>query len=146
MAQSVDGDVTSFVWDWVSGIPEMLSDGDNLYLVSHETLGQWDGAVWAHYLSDALGSIGRPHWVDTSQVLDYNGLKPLVRKCSMDTTPEAIVNQIDAIICELQGLRQTILVQTQPPNGNVTEQLYGALGQGSWDEYDLYLDWERFAS
>ena len=56
-AQSVDGDVMSFVWDWASGVPEMLSDGDNLYLVGHETLGQWDGADWAYYLPDALGSI-----------------------------------------------------------------------------------------
>lgn len=63
----------------------------------------------------------------------------------MDTTPETIVKRIDAIICELQVLRQTILVQTRPPNGNIVEQLYGALGQGSWDEYDLYLDWQRFA-
>jgi YD repeat-containing protein len=57
VAQSVDGNVTSFVWDWVSGIPEMLSDGDNLYLVAYETLGQWNGATWAYYLPDALGSI-----------------------------------------------------------------------------------------
>ncbi|MDY7075865.1 MAG: hypothetical protein SXV54_02970, partial [Chloroflexota bacterium] len=45
VAQSVDGDATSFVWDWASGIPEMLSEGDNLYLVGHETLGQWDDAT-----------------------------------------------------------------------------------------------------
>jgi uncharacterized protein RhaS with RHS repeats len=25
VAQSVDGDVTTFAWDWASGIPEMLS-------------------------------------------------------------------------------------------------------------------------
>jgi len=44
VAQSVDGDVTTFAWDWASGIPEMLSEGGNLYLVGHETLGQWDGS------------------------------------------------------------------------------------------------------
>jgi len=71
---------------------------------------------------------------------------PGVRKRGrLDTTPEAVIKQIDAIIRELQGLRQIILVQTRPPNGNLTEQLYGALGQGSWDEYDLHLDWQRFA-
>lgn len=63
----------------------------------------------------------------------------------MDTTPQAIIKRIDAIIDELQGLRQTILVQTQSANGNLTEQLYGALGQGSWEEYDPQLDWQRFA-
>jgi len=63
VAQSVDGDVTSFVWDWASGLPEMLSEGQAmgssiaLYLVGHETLGSWDGADWAYYLPDALGSI-----------------------------------------------------------------------------------------
>jgi hypothetical protein len=57
VAQSVDGDVTNFVWDWASGLPEMLSDGDNLYLVGRDTVGYWDGSDWAYYLLDALGSI-----------------------------------------------------------------------------------------
>ncbi|MDY7077504.1 MAG: RHS repeat-associated core domain-containing protein, partial [Chloroflexota bacterium] len=57
VAQSVDGDATSFVWDWASGIPEMLSEGDNLYLVGHDTLGGWDGVTWAYHLPDALGSV-----------------------------------------------------------------------------------------
>jgi hypothetical protein len=35
----------------------MLSDGDSLYLVGQDTLRQWDGATWAYYLSDALGSV-----------------------------------------------------------------------------------------
>jgi RHS repeat-associated protein len=47
----------AFAWDWASGIPEMLSEGGNLYLVGHETLGRWDGAAWAFYLPDGLGSI-----------------------------------------------------------------------------------------
>ncbi|MDY7079288.1 MAG: hypothetical protein SXV54_20430, partial [Chloroflexota bacterium] len=53
VAQSVDGDATSFVWDWASGIPEMLAQSpdpqspnpQSLYLVGHETLGRWDGAT-----------------------------------------------------------------------------------------------------
>jgi len=57
VAQSVDGDVTTFAWDWASGIPEMLSEGSNLYLVGYDTLGQWDGSEWTYYLSDALGSV-----------------------------------------------------------------------------------------
>ena len=65
VAQSVDGDVTTFAWDWASGIPEMLAQSPNpqspnpqfLYLVGHETLGRWDGATWAYHLPDALGSV-----------------------------------------------------------------------------------------
>ncbi|HDQ73895.1 MAG TPA: hypothetical protein ENN19_17630 [Chloroflexi bacterium] len=53
-----------FFWDWATpstgsgqaGVPEILSDGDALYLVGHDTLGQWDGA-WTYYLPDALGSV-----------------------------------------------------------------------------------------
>ena len=54
----------------------------------------------------------------------------------MDTTPETILKRIDALVWELQELRQAILVQARPPDGNLAEQLYGALGQGSWYEYD----------
>jgi RHS repeat-associated protein len=63
VAQSVDGEVTTFAWDWATGVPEMLSEGQAmgssiaLYLVGHETLGRWDGADWTYYLPDALGSI-----------------------------------------------------------------------------------------
>ncbi|MCP4538306.1 MAG: RHS repeat-associated core domain-containing protein, partial [Chloroflexi bacterium] len=57
VAQSVDGDASSFMWDWASGIPEMLTDGDNLYLVGHDTLGQSANGAWGYYLPDALGSI-----------------------------------------------------------------------------------------
>ena len=56
VAQSVDGAVTTFAWDWATGVPELLSAGDALYLVGHETLGQWDDA-WTYYLPDALGSV-----------------------------------------------------------------------------------------
>ena len=56
VAQSVDGEMTEFAWDWATGVPEMLSEGGSLYLVGHDTLGKWDGSVWAYYLPDALGS------------------------------------------------------------------------------------------
>ena len=35
----------------------MLSNGDTLYLVGHETLGQFVGGEWSYHLSDALGSV-----------------------------------------------------------------------------------------
>lgn len=62
----------------------------------------------------------------------------------MNTTPEIIVKKIDAILSELQDLRRAVLEQSRLHNGNLTEQLYGALGQGSWEEYDHDLDWQRF--
>ncbi|RLC74684.1 MAG: hypothetical protein DRJ03_31515, partial [Chloroflexi bacterium] len=37
--------------------PEMLTDGASVYLVGHDTLGQWDGSTWAYHLPDALGSV-----------------------------------------------------------------------------------------
>jgi RHS repeat-associated protein len=75
VAQSVDGDATTFAWDWASGIPKMLSNGEDLYLVGHETLGQWDGAVWAFYLPDALGSI-RQETDGTGNVTDSREWTP----------------------------------------------------------------------
>jgi len=57
VAQAVDGDVTTYAWDWASGLPEMLSDGEHLYLVGHDTLGHWGGGEWSYYLPDALGSV-----------------------------------------------------------------------------------------
>ena len=60
-------------------------------------------------------------------------------------SPDLILKRIDAIIQELQELRQVVLVQERSPEGNLAEQLYGALGQGTWDEYDPDLDWQRFA-
>jgi hypothetical protein len=64
----------------------------------------------------------------------------------MTTTAETIVKRIDAIVYELQELRRTILEQTQPSDKNLVEQLYGVLGQGTWDEYDHHIDWKRFAA
>jgi RHS repeat-associated protein len=69
------GDMTSFAWDWASGLPEMLSEGGNLYLVGHDTLGQWDGADWAYYLPDALGSV-RQATDDTGAVVSSQEWTP----------------------------------------------------------------------
>jgi len=61
-------------------------------------------------------------------------------------SPEAVMERIDTIILELQELRQVVQAQKQPAERGLTAQLYGALGQGTWDEYDPHLDWERFVS
>jgi hypothetical protein len=62
-----------------------------------------------------------------------------------EAPPDPILRRIDAIIQELQALRQAVLVRTRPSESNLAEQLYGALGQGTWEEYDPDLDWQRFA-
>ncbi len=61
-------------------------------------------------------------------------------------SPETVLRRIDMIIAELQGLRQAVQVMSTQQQSGLTQQLYGALGQGSWDEYDLDLDssWQRF--
>ena len=57
---------------------------------------------------------------------------------------ETILQRIDATIRELEGLRKALLrAQAEPPENDLAQQLYGALGQGNWDEYDLDLDWQR---
>ncbi len=60
-------------------------------------------------------------------------------------SPETILQRLDAIMRELEELRE--MVAHFPVNataGNLAQQLYGVLGQGTWDEYDLDLDWQRF--
>lgn len=58
---------------------------------------------------------------------------------------ETILQRIDAIIRELEALRQVVVAaKITPPAENLAQQLFGALGQGSWAEYDLNLDWQRF--
>ncbi len=63
-----------------------------------------------------------------------------------DPSPTLVLQRLDAIIAELQALRQQVLT-IQPsiaPPANLVDELAGALGQGTWDEYDPQLDWKRF--
>jgi RHS repeat-associated protein len=58
IAQDADGTITTFTWDWATGVLELLSDGDKRYLVGHDTLGWEDGAgSWTYAVPDALGSV-----------------------------------------------------------------------------------------
>ena len=66
---------------------------------------------------------------------------------SRDQSPEAILQRIETLMRELAELRQMVLrIQSEPAAGDLAQQLYGALGHGSWEEYDLRLDWQRFAA
>lgn len=62
-----------------------------------------------------------------------------------DQSSDLILQRIDAIIAELQALRQQVLIkQPSKPPANLVDEMAGALGQGTWDEYDPQLDWKRF--
>ncbi len=51
--QSVD----TFTWDWATPVPELLSDGESLYLIGYDTLCWQTGTAWTFVLPDALGSV-----------------------------------------------------------------------------------------
>jgi hypothetical protein len=64
----------------------------------------------------------------------------------MESTAATLLERTDTIARELEELRKAVWLQAQLPERNLADRLYGALGQGSWDEYDLELDWQRFSS
>lgn len=63
-----------------------------------------------------------------------------------DQSLATIARRIDAIIAELQSLKQQVQIiqpPSQPPD-NLVEEMAGALGNGRWAEYDEWRDRERF--
>lgn len=62
----------------------------------------------------------------------------------VQTTPEALLQRIDAIMRELQEMRRLIMSQSRQIDEDLVEQLWGILGHGDWDEYQEELDWEYF--
>jgi hypothetical protein len=57
-----------------------------------------------------------------------------------------IVGRIDAMMRELETMRrQLTTVPTAAVTSGLTQELFGAAGQGTREEYDLNLDWKRFA-
>jgi hypothetical protein len=64
----------------------------------------------------------------------------------MTSDQKQIVHRIDAIVRELLELRDQLTVAPKGvPMRNLTDELFGAAGQGNRDEYDVQLDWERFS-
>jgi hypothetical protein len=63
----------------------------------------------------------------------------------LNQSPAEILQRIDAIMRELEELRRAIIrSRASLPPDDLAQQLYGVLGQGSWSEYDMDLDWQRF--
>jgi hypothetical protein len=52
---------------------------------------------------------------------------------------EAVLERIDAILRDLLELRQTVAAQGRAARGNLAKELFGALGRGTWEEYNLDL-------
>ena len=59
-------------------------------------------------------------------------------------SPEMLLQRIDAMMRELQEMRRLLLSQAEQPENGLLAQLWGVLGQGSWDEYNEDFDGERF--
>lgn len=60
-------------------------------------------------------------------------------------TAKIILDRLDAALAELQSLRQEVqaMVQTEDNvSRNLTDELYGSLGYGSWEELDSNADIE----
>lgn len=58
---------------------------------------------------------------------------------------DVIIARLDAIMRELQTLRQVILVSQPQSSSSIVDQLWGALGQGTPEEVDdlkedIYLE------
>lgn len=63
---------------------------------------------------------------------------------SIHTSPEMLLQRIDAMMRELQEMRRLLLSQAEQSEEGLVEQLWTALGQGRWDEYNQDLNTERF--
>ncbi len=62
------------------------------------------------------------------------------------SAPEKILERIDLIMRELTELRKVVAQrEAGRAESGLARKLYGSLGQGSWDECERDLDWERFA-
>jgi hypothetical protein len=68
------------------------------------------------------------------------------RKAQTEPDPlDAILKRIDCIVLELQELRQAVLTQKQPSDRDLVAELYGSWGQGTWEELEPDIDWQRFS-
>lgn len=72
----------------------------------------------------------------------------MLQQTETPITSQLILQRLDRIAAELQLLRQAVAITQmgaqETTEENIVMQLYGALGRGVKDEYDLLLDWERF--
>ena len=82
VAQEQNGVPTHFVWDWATPVPEMLSDGTQVYLVGHDTLGWVAAGGWTFVLPDALGSVRQELALSAVEGTDATGSVTAAREWS----------------------------------------------------------------
>ena len=72
VAQSVDGDVTTFAWDMALPLAQVLATSDDvLNLYGLARIGEVHGGEWFYSLGDALGSVRQ--WADAAADVTYAG-------------------------------------------------------------------------
>lgn len=68
---------------------------------------------------------------------------------TLQMSMEAVLQRIDAMTRELLDLRRLIAAQLAPraesQEPDLVTRLVGCLGQGSWEEYEDDIEWERFS-
>jgi RHS repeat-associated protein len=72
VAQSVDGDVTTFAWDMAVGLAQVLATSDGtLDVYGMGRIAEVRGGEWAYVLPDGLGSVRQ--WADDAGDVTYAG-------------------------------------------------------------------------
>ena len=70
VAQSVDGDVTTFAWDLATPLAQVLATSDDvLNLYGLTRIGEVQGGEWNYLLPDAMGSVRQ--WTDSGGEVTY---------------------------------------------------------------------------
>lgn len=66
------------------------------------------------------------------------------KRTTLDT--RRVVERIDAMMRELEIMRRPLIALPKVAVATgLTQELFGVAGKGSRDEYDVNLDWKRFA-
>ena len=72
VGQSVDGNETTFAWDWALPLAQMMATSDGaLSLYGVGRIGEMRGGEWAYQLPDALNSVRQ--WSDGGGAVTYAG-------------------------------------------------------------------------
>lgn len=56
-----------------------------------------------------------------------------------------MLKRIDEMLGELEWMRRQLIPPQPTTVPGLTDMLFGAAGHGTWEEYDLDLDWKRFS-
>jgi hypothetical protein len=71
--------------------------------------------------------------------------RSVARKPRVTWTTRQAIERIDTMMRELYMMRRDLTLPKPHTTTSITDQLFGALGKGTRDEYDMDLDWKRFS-